>query len=344
MHYWKYTHIFILWYMIERKKEIEWTKEIPITSNVVGVFFSIIMHILLRITYVLHHIVSTYKNTYWFLLHLRISMSIKPIVSVIMPVYNTEKYVSYAIESILSQTYDDFEFIIIDDGSTDDSWNIIQEYAVKDKRIRAYRNIDNMKICKTLNKWINLAKGTYIARMDADDIAMKSRLEIQIREIGDDDMKVVWSNVLVINDAWTNIWERKYPISWEETIDICSPCAHPTVMFSKKLIEHNGGYDHAWNYVEDYDLWIRLFHAGASYSNIQQNLLQYRMNNDSTKSMNTKIILKKTIRLKYFYRKKWHLKISVKWFFRLCWEMFLLVLPAKYINALFIYLSFQKDV
>jgi glycosyltransferase involved in cell wall biosynthesis len=94
-----------------------------------------------------------------------------------MPNYNCEKYLAEAIESILSQSFTDFEFIIIDDGSTDRSWEIIQEFAKKDSRIVAIRNTENLKICKTLNKGIEIVKGEYIARMDSDDIAKSIWIE-----------------------------------------------------------------------------------------------------------------------------------------------------------------------
>ena len=100
-----------------------------------------------------------------------------PKVSVLMPNYNAWKYISEAIQSILNQDFTDFEFIIIDDCSTDNSWEIIQEFAKKDERIVALRNDENLKICKTLNKGIEIAKWEYIARMDSDDIAMDIWLE-----------------------------------------------------------------------------------------------------------------------------------------------------------------------
>jgi len=99
----------------------------------------------------------------------------QPLISVIMPVFNGEKYLSLAIESILEQTFTDFEFIIINDGSTDDSEKIILSY--QDRRIRYIKNKENLNIGRTLNKGIDLAKGKYIARMDCDDISLPNRFE-----------------------------------------------------------------------------------------------------------------------------------------------------------------------
>ena len=99
---------------------------------------------------------------------------INPVVTVLMPVYNAEEYLVEAIESVLNQTFRDFEFLIINDGSTDRSEKIIKTFT--DERIRYIRNSKNLKIVQTLNKGLALAKGIYIARMDADDISLPLRL------------------------------------------------------------------------------------------------------------------------------------------------------------------------
>lgn len=104
-----------------------------------------------------------------------------PEISVVMPVYNASQYLAEAIESIVSQTFTDWELIIIDDGSTDDSKLIIKRYAQSDKRIRYYKNEQNMGVIRTLNKGINLSTGKYIARMDADDISLPTRFDTQYR-------------------------------------------------------------------------------------------------------------------------------------------------------------------
>ncbi|MDD4353774.1 MAG: glycosyltransferase family A protein, partial [Candidatus Nanoarchaeia archaeon] len=100
-------------------------------------------------------------------------------ISVIMSAYNTERYIAEAIESILNQTFKDFEFIIIDDGSTDDSLKIIKRYVKKDRRIKLIHNKKNIGLTKSLNKGLKIAKGQYIARMDADDISLPQRFQIQ---------------------------------------------------------------------------------------------------------------------------------------------------------------------
>ncbi|USN57519.1 MAG: glycosyltransferase family 2 protein [Candidatus Peribacteria bacterium] len=105
-------------------------------------------------------------------------MTYTPLISVIMPVYNTERFVGEAIESILNQTFTDFEFIVIDDGSTDSSREIIQHYAQQDQRIRAFQNEENKGISYTRNKLIELTNTNYIATQDSDDISLPQRLEL----------------------------------------------------------------------------------------------------------------------------------------------------------------------
>src|SRR5688500_15226048 len=104
----------------------------------------------------------------------------KPAISVVMSAYNSDKYIAKAIESILNQTFKDFEFIIINDGSKDESLKIIKRYGKKDKRIVLIDNKKNLGLIKSLNKGLKIAKGKYIARMDSDDIAMPQRFKIQL--------------------------------------------------------------------------------------------------------------------------------------------------------------------
>ena len=105
-----------------------------------------------------------------------------PLISVILPVYNAEKYLAEAIDSILNQTFTDFEFIIINDGSTDNSLSILQSYQTQDSRIRLFSR-ENKGIVMTMNEGIDLARGEWLARMDADDIAMPSRFERQLQHL-----------------------------------------------------------------------------------------------------------------------------------------------------------------
>ncbi|HRZ85594.1 MAG TPA: glycosyltransferase [Candidatus Paceibacterota bacterium] len=208
-----------------------------------------------------------------------------PLVSVVMPVYNSEKYVAQAIESVLNQTFKDFEFIIIDDGSTDKSLEIIKKYAKKDKRIKVIVNNSNLKICKTLNKGIKLAKGKYIARMDSDDISLPTRFEEQVNFLEKNpDVGIVGSYIKLFEDSGKILGIRKYSQEdkeLKERIFFYSPFAHPTVMMRKEIFDKGIYYQEVDFPSEDLNLWFRI---GSRYkfSNIPKVLLNYRYHENST--------------------------------------------------------------
>ena len=180
-----------------------------------------------------------------------------------MPVYNGAKYLGEAIESILNQTFTDFEFIIIDDCSNDNSLEIIREYS--DKRIRVIKNRDNIGLSKTLNLGLELAKGKYLARMDQDDISIKNRLEREVDILDQSpDCGLVSTNCYLINDNG-EVSDRpilskslsggqvEWYLFWE------NPIIHPSVMFPTQHIRSLNGYPEIYKfYVEDYVLWLRL--------------------------------------------------------------------------------------
>ncbi len=176
-----------------------------------------------------------------------------PKISVIMPVYNAEQYLREAIDSILSQTFGDFELIIIDDGSKDSSPAIVERY--EDPRIRFYVNEENMGVAKTLNRGLDLATGQYIARMDSDDISLPERFAKQVAyldahpEIG----------ILATDVQTFGAQEYYHPTSKTHeqlSVDMLFSCClcHPTVMMRRSL---GLRYDPAFNRMEDYELWIR---------------------------------------------------------------------------------------
>ena len=132
-----------------------------------------------------------------------------PLISVIMPAYNAEKYIGEAIESILNQTLKDFELIIVNDASTDSTGNIIKSYAEKDSRIVVLVNENNLNIAGSLNRGISVAKGTFIARMDADDIALPERLEMQAKVMSENpQVAVVGNDIQLINESGVVIGYR----------------------------------------------------------------------------------------------------------------------------------------
>jgi len=199
-----------------------------------------------------------------------------PKVTVLMPVYNGVKYLAESIESILNQTFTDFEFIIIDDCSTDDSYKIIESY--KDKRIRLFRNETNSRVAETLNKGMKLAQGEYIARMDADDVSLPERLAKQVGFLDKNkDIDIVGSWVKVIGDDHEYVWKYESdPEKLRTKIFFNCSMAHPTVMMRRKAMMDNGFMYNNMG-VEDFDLWARACEK-VKMSNINEVLLNYRIN------------------------------------------------------------------
>jgi len=187
-----------------------------------------------------------------------------PKVTVLMSVYNGEKFLRKAVDSILNQTYKNFEFLIINDFSTDSSRDIILSY--RDPRIRLIDNQENIGLTRSLNKGLKLARGEYVARMDSDDISLPQRIEKQI-EFLEQHPKVVllgsWAEIIDQNEMIKDIW--KYPtnhcfIAWKLLFGNC--LVHSAVMYRKDCILDSGGYNELTTYAQDYELWIKLSSAG----------------------------------------------------------------------------------
>jgi glycosyltransferase involved in cell wall biosynthesis len=217
-----------------------------------------------------------------------------PKISVVMSVYNADKYLKDSIESILSQTFTDFEFIIINDGSTDKSFEILKYYENKDSRIKIISR-ENKGLIYSLNEGIKLAKGEYIARMDADDISYPDRFKIQLDYIKENNLILcgTWANI--INEFGEKTGEMTYPPK-SEKIKIFgllhNPFIHSSLIFKKDIFDKVGGYNPAFKHIEDYELWTRIMFKYKT-DNIEENLLQYRVHeNQITKKNNTEMRLK----------------------------------------------------
>ena len=213
-----------------------------------------------------------------------------PEISVIMPVYNAEKFLGEAIESILNQTFTNFELFIIDDASTDKSIEIIKSYT--DQRIIFIQKPINTGYANSLNMGIELSKGTYIVRMDADDISMPNRFSLQEKYLHDHPhigLVGGWVKYFgIMNGEW------QYPITGYDCFAellFNNPLAHPTVMFRKKIwTEHNLSYRQDRVPTEDYDLWVQ-FSKFTQLANIPEYLLKYRVHNDQISKTKHEITL-----------------------------------------------------
>jgi len=225
----------------------------------------------------------------------------KPLVSVLMPAYNAEKYIGEAIESILNQTFKDFEFIIIDDASTDGTWEVIQRYAKKDRRIIALRNKQNIYIAKNRNALVALAKGKYIAWQDADDISVTTRLKKQVSFMEKHHDVGELGGYLLFFDEKNHKSIRTYATDdaqLRKTIFRYSPVAQPTAMIRRECFEKLGSYNVNHPPAEDIDMSFRI---GILYkfANLPFITLQYRQHSDSATFSRLKKIELSTLQIRY---------------------------------------------
>lgn len=215
----------------------------------------------------------------------RILLMPKPEVSVIMPVFNSEEFVAEAIESILSQTFKAFEFIIIDDASTDTSWQIIKKYASEDKRIRAYRNSRNLKTTKTLNRGLRLSKGKYVVRMDADDWSYPERIAKQVEYMNKHlEVGVSGGAVKICNKNLKTINTRLYPLTdgdIRKKIFRYCPFAHPATIWRTKVVKGVGGYNENIPLTQDYELYFRIGRT-SNFGNLDEVILNLRTHGSSS--------------------------------------------------------------
>lgn len=212
-------------------------------------------------------------------------MTGKPLISVVMPAHNAQKYLGSAIESILNQTFKKFELIIVNDASADKTLQIIKSFAKKDSRIRIINNKKRLDIAGSLNNGIKMARSDIIARMDADDISLPNRLEIQYKLINNSKkIAVVGANIVVMDPQEKDISARSYPANSKD-LKACffkySPFAHPVVMFRKKIFDEVGGYDPEYSPTEDLDLWFRMG-IKHEFKSVPQLLLRYRLSESSS--------------------------------------------------------------
>jgi glycosyltransferase involved in cell wall biosynthesis len=207
-----------------------------------------------------------------------------------MSVYNCADTLSDAIESILNQSFKDFEFLITDDCSQDSTVDILHTYAKNDKRIRLFLNENNRGLAANLNFMLGKSEGKYAARMDGDDISMPKRLDEQLEYMEDNPDTDICGTLAQMFDGSAKLHDIKLP---ELHNDIAAHLIfknvilHPTVMFRMSSVkEHSLSYDESLRYMQDYELWIR-FADCLKYYNLQKNLLWYRVNIRGTTALSS---------------------------------------------------------
>ena len=218
-------------------------------------------------------------------------------ITVLMPVYNAGQYLAEAIESILAQTFTDFEFIIINDGSTDNSEEIIKRY--QDPRISYYKNDTNLKLIATLNKGIALSAGKYIARMDADDISLPLRLERQFSFMESH------SEVTLCGTWFESFGDESKINKYEADLNLIrlkmlyqTQFCHPSVIIRKSALQEiNPPFDFDYPHAEDYDLFSKLTY-GSVVTNLPEVLVKYRTHTDSVSRVYKDIQVTNSIKIR----------------------------------------------
>jgi glycosyltransferase involved in cell wall biosynthesis len=205
-------------------------------------------------------------------------MKNKPKISVIMAIYNGERYLDESIRSILSQTFKDFEFIVINDASTDHSFEIIKKFAKNDKRIKFLNNKENIGLTQSLNKGIKHAEGKYIARQDADDISLPDRLKKQFDFLEKNkNIILCGTNAVFIDENGYNLSQSNVPIhsiKIKRKLKKGNCLIHSSIIFRNKNIY----YREKFKYSQDYDLYLNILTMGCEIENLNEILVKSRFN------------------------------------------------------------------
>jgi len=218
-----------------------------------------------------------------------------PTVTVLMPVYNAELYLSVAVESILTQTLKDFEFLIINDGSADKSPEILKKYAAQDKRIKILAQ-ENQGLVVSLNRGIKEASGKYIARQDADDKSAPDRLKKQVEFLKTHPKVVIAGSCISVIDEKSRIMYRHALLlndpELRQELLVRSPFAHGSVIFEREIAIEAGLYQQSSWPTEDYDFWLRLSALGEM-ANLEEDLYLYREHKAGISKKNANLQIKK---------------------------------------------------
>lgn len=237
-----------------------------------------------------------------------------PVVTVLMPVFSCEKYIRESINSILNQTYRNFEFIIIDDASTDLTVNFIMDF--KDERIKIIQNELNSGPSVSLNRGMLESKGKFLAIMHGDDIADSRRINSQVKYmISNPDVAVLGCQYLTINQSNKKIISKsRLPLHHDSIVAsllFANPICHPTVMLRKESLANLGlQYEHEFRLCEDYDLWTRLALRGLKFHNLDIIGLSYRRHSQQASSAKSSKEQEQFEIIKHKYREKCDSKLD----------------------------------
>jgi glycosyltransferase involved in cell wall biosynthesis len=255
------------------------------------------------------------------------------LLSVVMAVYNSDKFLCESIESVLSQTYPHFEFIIVNDNSSDTSEIIIQKYAAKDKRIVYLTNEVNSKQSETRNKAIKIAKGGYIVVVDSDDICVLNRFEKQLHYfIRNPDCDVLGSSYCLFYDDKVDECKSVVSASVSDIYD-GKPLVHnPTCMIKREVFLNHGYYESKYDNAEDYELWSRWFSQGVIFHNLPEVLYKKRIHEGCVSVSRIKHQLYLMLKINIIALYKYHRRFTLAGYLRLLEQFFY-----------FIYLGLRLD-
>lgn len=213
----------------------------------------------------------------------------KPLVSIAMGVYNSSKTLENAIDSIVNQTYDNWEFIICDDCSTDNTYSILKRYAQYDHRFKILHNKKNMGLAAGLNRCLSVANGKYFARMDDDDISLPDRLSVEVKYLeAHPACDIVGTNIIVTDDQKDlGVRQNSYQLTAEAFLK-GSPFFHPTIVMKTEVLQNLGGYNTHVYRTEDLELWFRLYENGYHGENLNLSLYKYHESIADYKKRNLK--------------------------------------------------------
>lgn len=261
-----------------------------------------------------------------------------------MPVFNGEQYLAEAVESILAQTFTDFEFIIVNDGSTDGSPALLQRFAERDGRIRVIDNERNLGIVHSLNRGLDACRGQYVARMDADDIALPDRLSRQVAVLEAEPGIVALGGALQYIDAGGKEFGAVRQCVTGKSFLKQTPMLHPTTVIRRSALEQSGiRYHDQYRYAEDYYLWLELSRLGR-LSAVPEVVLRYRVSNGATRLKHLKGVLWATLKVKKAGVLRLGIRPGPGDIARYLGECMLLCLPSRFVLWLYFKLTFDERV
>ncbi|MFA5792117.1 MAG: glycosyltransferase [Candidatus Paceibacterota bacterium] len=257
----------------------------------------------------------------------------KSLVSVIMTTYNAERFIDEAIQSILNQTLKNYELIIIDDCSKDNTWNIIEGYSKKDNRIRALRHEHNLGSCETLNEGKKMSRGDYIAVMDNDDWSYPDRIEKQASFLDvHPDVGLVGGAMEIMDENGVIKAMREYNLTDDvirKKIFRYSPFSHPLIMYRRSVLEKVGFSNCTFAPADDYELYFRMGKI-SKFANLPDTLLKYRALSTSMTNRMVKKMALNTIKIRSMYKNYGQYKMGLfDWAWNLLHYFAIFLLPSR---------------